>query len=429
MKQWLVACFVSVACAFGFSMGLGEKVQANNSIGLLGAVGTVKGEHKITFSMKEDKAQLLGNQKWQFELSKKLSDLEFTVKDVLNTSIPEKYIDNTLTFTAGYKITDSLNTKYTGIQSFRLTDRESTSYKGFEHRLDAQHKSPVIDVGVTLRSLNRTHELSSSDYKTYIYQASLGKELGRWGHKVTVKAETQEYSSNVFRDYILTDMSYNGKIHLSHSTINVVLQHENKRYAKNRYDGYEKKVIGASLVGSFFAKNDVKISVEYLDRIVPEKADKRYTKTTVGGSGAFSVLDGVIAKLEFDNIVLAYPHVLPEQNSGDYVQRKGKISFSGTVLFSTQVSTYFGFDMKDFASENRADVNKWSWGFTMEYRKGKNTSTVATVDRQGTMGEKTAGTGFQIKHARQVDKGLEYELTYTKNSKESSVSLSLKHSM
>lgn len=434
MRHRLIAYSITVVCGLCLLIGLSGKGQASsNEKGLLGAVGQVKGEQGITFIMKEGKnLDLQGNQKWQIELAKKLGNATLTIRNVLDAIRSGGQIDNALTVAATCKVTDGLDGKYTGTKVFRLTDSKNASYKGVDHRLDVWYSCSKISANMMLKTLSRIYDdVSSADYQSNIYQTALTGKLGVWGHKITLKVETQRYPHNPYRDYELSDIAYGGKISLAWFTVDTTLQREVKKYVENRYDGYEKRLCGVSLLGSLNMKNDLKVAAEYLDRFVPGKLDKRYIKTTISGSGTTLVLDDILAQLELHYVVLSYPHLLAAEASGDYTQHKGKLSFSRQVLESTKVGVYYGIDIKEFIRLSGSSSHKSSCGLSIEYRKGINAKTVVLFERQVTMSQKTAGIKLQIKHTQQVDKGLSYELTYSKDSKvkQSSVGVCVKHSM
>jgi hypothetical protein len=434
MRYRLVAYSMTVVCGLCLLMGLSEKSQASNKgNGLLGAVGQVKGEQGIAFIMKEGEGlHLQGNQKWQIEFAKQLGKAAFAIKDVLNATKSGAQVDNALAVAATCEVTDGLHGKYTGTKVFRLTDIKDASYKGFEHRLDAWYSCPEISANMMLKILSRMYDdMSSANYQTNIYQTALVGSVGIWGHRITLKVETQRYPHNTFRDYALRDILYGGKMSLARFAVDTTLQREVKKYVKNRYDGYEKRLLGLSLLGSMNMKNDLKVTAEYLDRVVPGKLDKRYIKTTISGSGTILVLNDITSQLELDYVSLSYPHLIPEEASGDYIQRKGKLSFNRQVLESTKVGAYYGIDIKEFICLSKSNAHKRSCGLSIEYRKDTNAKTVASFERQVSIPQKTAGIKLQVKHTQQVDKGLEYELTYSKdsNAKESSVSVRVKHSM
>jgi hypothetical protein len=433
MKQRLV---IRLAVALGLCLIMGpyEKALASGNAGwLLGAVGEIKGEQEIVFFVEHGgSAGIQGNQKWQVEVGKELGNAMVNFKDTLNIQKSGEQLDNTLTVVIASPITRQINGKYAISKATRLSKNTDAGYDGIEHVLDVQYDCSNMKAVVTLKNLNRMFPAaSSSGYQMNVFQSALTGSFGIWKHGITLKIETEQYLQNPFRDYTLIDILYKVRRSFFQYTMDVTLQQENKEYVKDRYDGYQKKLVGIALSGKFKAKDSLKVEMQYLDRVVSGKPDKRYVKTTISAARNIPLSGDIFTVLELDNVFMHYPHALATQNSSDYTQRRAKVTLDGLTLFSTDITVYCKFDSRDYVSPSKIDIQNWNLGLEIECQLIANSKTAISFEKQDILLQGETNFEFQIKHIQQVDKGLEYELTYSKNDriKDFNIKIYAKHNI
>jgi hypothetical protein len=139
----------------------------------------------------------------------------------------------------------------------------------------------------------------------------------------------------------------------------------------------------------------------------------------------------IFTVLELDNVFMHYPHALATQNSSDYTQRRAKVTLDGLTLFSTDIAVYCKFDSRDYVSPSKIDIQNWNLGLEIECQLIANSKTAISFEKQDILLQGETNFEFQIKHIQQVDKGLEYELTYSKNDriKDFNIKIYAKHNI